>query len=239
MFKHARRRIEKSEQERELGLTPEIKEDLGLNDTESESDSDTSDPRVSLSDSESSGSERPSRKRKRPLDDGEGESDAGESDDGDHASEDQEEDSESDADAKSADGGPTVSEALNNPLFFVSDDQQACAVCPGKRLKNRHMADLHTAATVRPTSSMPHLSLTRCAAPQTPIQPLQGDRRAPRGPVRGHPRRSRGQHRARHARGPAEPARRRPPRAVRDVEARAEGTGARSGAHAAILTRGD
>ena len=154
MFKRARRRIEKSEQERELGLTPEIKEDLGLNDTESESD--TSDPRVSLSESESSGSERPSRKRKRPLDDGEGESDAGESDDIGHASEDQDEDSGSDADAKSAEGGPTVAEALNNPLFFVSDDQQACAVCPGKRLKNRHMADLHTAATVRPTSSMPH-----------------------------------------------------------------------------------
>lgn len=157
MFKRARRRIEKSEQEHKLGLTPEVKEDLGLNDTESDSDSDTSDLRVSLSGSESSGSERPSRKRKRPLDDGEGDSDAGDSDDrGNGASEDQEEDSESDADAESADGGPTVAEALNNPLFFVSDDQQACAVCPGKRLKNRHMAELHTGATVRPKSYMPH-----------------------------------------------------------------------------------
>ena len=148
MFKRVRRRIVKSEKEHKLGLTSEIKHDLNLNDTDSDSDES-----VSGSGSESSGSERPSRKRKRPLEGGEGESDAGERGNGSENQE--EEDSESDAgggdDETSAERGPTVGDALNNPLFYVSGDQQACVVCPSKLLKNQHMAELHTGATVGST----------------------------------------------------------------------------------------
>ena len=146
MFKRVRRRIEKSEKEHKLGLTPEVKEELGL-------DVDDTETSMSESGSESSGSERPSRKRKRLLKDvGEG-GDAGESDSRGDASE-GEEDENSDPneggvdDNMGAEGGPTIDSALKDPLFFVSDDQRACAVCPGKFLKNQHMAELHMGATV-------------------------------------------------------------------------------------------
>jgi len=51
-------------------------------------------------------------------------------------------------DKTGAEGGPTVEDALRDTLFFVSEDLRACAVCPGKLLKNQHMAELHTEATV-------------------------------------------------------------------------------------------
>lgn len=148
MFKRVRRRIETSEKEHKLGLTAEIKEDLGLDDTDSDSDES-----MSRSGSESSGSGGPSRKRKRPLEDSDEESDAGESGcRGNVSVGEEEEDSESDAggvdDESSTEGGPTVEDALNYPLFFVSEDQQACVVCPRKLLKNKHMAELHRGATV-------------------------------------------------------------------------------------------
>ena len=151
MFKRARRRIEKSKKEHELGLTPEVKVDLGLNDSDSDSDESLSD-----SGGESSGADRPSRKRKRrPEDDEEGgDTGEGEGDSRSDASEDGEEgNSELDAggitdDETGAVRGPTVEDALIDPLFFVSELQQACAVCPGRRLKNAHMAEQHTGAMV-------------------------------------------------------------------------------------------
>jgi hypothetical protein len=158
MFKRARRRIEKSEREHELGLTPEAKEAFGLHDTDS-------DESLSESGSESNGSERPPRKRKRPLepeDDGE-DGDGGESDPRGGAPEggaEAEEGSEppdaggggSDDRTDAAECGLTVESVLNDPFYFVSEDQQqqACAVCPGKRLKNEHMAELHVGAMVSP-----------------------------------------------------------------------------------------
>ena len=145
MFKRARRRIEKIEKDHNLGLTPEVKEELGFDVDDTDS--------MSESGSESSASERPTRKRKRSLNDvGEG-GDAGESDSRGNASEgDEEENSEPDEggvdDKMGAEGGPTIDSALKDPLFYVSDDQRACAVCPGKLLKNQHMVELHMGATV-------------------------------------------------------------------------------------------
>jgi hypothetical protein len=145
MFKRVRRRIEKSQKEHKLGLTSEVKEELGLNVEDTES--------LSESGSESSGSERPSRKRKRPLKDVGEDSDAGESDLRGSASEGEEgEDSEPDEgdvnDKMGIEGGPTVDGALKDPLFFISEEQRACAVCPGRFLKNQHMVGLHIGAMV-------------------------------------------------------------------------------------------
>ena len=146
MFKRVRRRIDKSEKEHKLGLTPEVKEELGL-------DVDDTETSMSESGSESSGSERPSRKRKRLLKDVGGSSDAGDSDSRGGASEGEEEENsdpnEGDVEGDmGAEGGPTIDSTLKDPIFFVSDDQQACAVCPGRHLKNKHMAELHMGATV-------------------------------------------------------------------------------------------
>ena len=153
MFKRAQRRIEKSKKEHKLGLTPEVKEELGFNDTDTDTDTD-SDESASESGSESSGAESPSRKRKRPLeDDGDDSGDGGQGDSSGHASEDEEEGEADSAggveDEAGAESGPTVGDALGDPLFSVSGHQHACAVCPGRLLKNRHMAELHTAAVVR------------------------------------------------------------------------------------------
>lgn len=125
-----------------LGLTPEVKEELGFNDDDTES--------LSESGSESSGTEGSSRKRKRPLKDDGGDVGTGESDSRDNVSEGEEEEgSEPDEGVEmGTEGGPTVDSALKDPLFFVADDQQACVVCPGKLLKNQHMVELHTGAMV-------------------------------------------------------------------------------------------
>jgi hypothetical protein len=147
MFKRVRRRIAKKEKEHELGLTPEVKDEMGLYDTES-------DESLSGSGGESSSdSKRPSRKRKRSLGDDEESGDGGGSDSKGSASADEEQgDSEPDAggveDKTGDESGPTVEDALKDPLHFVSEDQQACAICPGKLLKNQHMAELHTGAMV-------------------------------------------------------------------------------------------
>jgi hypothetical protein len=173
MFKRARRRIEKSEKMHKLGLTPEVKEELGLNVDDTDS--------LSESGSESSGSERPSRKRKRSLKDVGGDADARESGPRGSASEGEEaEESEPDDgvdDKMGAEGGPTVDDALKDPLFFVTDDLRACVVCPGKLLKNQHMVELHTGAMVGRsaiTASQGEV-LTRSAEPHTPIYKIQAD----------------------------------------------------------------
>jgi len=158
-----------------LGLTPEVKEELGLNVDDTESSSESG------SESSGSASERPSRKRKTPLKDVGEDVNARESDYRGSASDGEEaEGSEPDEgvdDKMGTEGGPTVEDALKDPLFFVTVDLRACVVCPGTLLKNQHMVELHTGAMVYRNGILASQGevLTRSAAPHTPIYKIQAN----------------------------------------------------------------
>lgn len=125
MFKRVEKRRRKKEEEEELGLDDDMKEVLGMQDTDSdESDSD--------SDSES----------------------AKESDTGiEKAAEESEANEEENADGESSDGKDielSVEDALEDPVYLVSLelDTKACIVCPGKVLKHPKMIEVHKASGV-------------------------------------------------------------------------------------------
>ncbi|TBU43761.1 hypothetical protein BD309DRAFT_1009562 [Dichomitus squalens] len=133
MFKRVERRILKKEKEEELGLDEETKEMLGLNAADTDSD-----------ESESSSDEGSEEEDFIGAGDGEDASDT-EADvmDQDEEPSDLGEDEE---DEDEDDGvSMTVSESLQNPLWHVSlePEVKACAVCPGKILKNPVMVDVH------------------------------------------------------------------------------------------------
>lgn len=116
MFKRVDKRRRKKEDEERLGLDEEVKEILGIQDTDSEestseSDSDEGEEKENATDKEM-----------------EGESD------------DDEEEEEEEYPSI------TVNQALKDPLYIVSilPDVKACIVCPGKLLKSVKMVQLHT-----------------------------------------------------------------------------------------------
>lgn len=120
MFKRVEKRRKKKEEEEELGLDEDMKEVLGMQDTDSdESDSD-SDPSLTDQGAEDSTGELPEAEN-------EGEDQSEEDDDKEE--------------------GPTVTvqEALQDPVYLVSiqPDVKACIVCPGKLLKGARMVQLH------------------------------------------------------------------------------------------------
>ncbi|KAJ7364357.1 hypothetical protein DFH08DRAFT_930319 [Mycena albidolilacea] len=123
MFKRVDKRRKRQEEEEELGLDEDMKEVLGLNDTDSdESDSDDN------SESESE------------ADDG---ADEVEGEEGD------EEDDEDSSDEEGEEEPPiSVEEALRDPVYVVSiePDVKACITCPGKLLKNAEILRLHRAS---------------------------------------------------------------------------------------------
>jgi len=117
MFKRVDKRRRKKEEEEKLGLGEEMKEILGIQDTdseESESESDDDDD-----------------EEEEPEDDVDGEL-VGEDED-----EEEEEEEE--------DPSITVSQALKDPVYIVSilPDVKVCIVCPGKLLKSVKMVQLH------------------------------------------------------------------------------------------------
>ncbi|KAI0787852.1 hypothetical protein C8Q74DRAFT_1216402 [Fomes fomentarius] len=132
MFKRVEKRIRKKEKEEELGLDGDMKEMLGMNDTDSDESS-------AGSDSEDSAGEEA---RGLPSPEDENVSDAEEDVDGDDAEEEDGEESEEEEDE-----GPsmTVSEALRDPLYLISREPEVkcCILCPGKLLKNSTMIEVH------------------------------------------------------------------------------------------------
>lgn len=167
MFKRVTRRQKRKEEEEDLGLTEEMKEVMGMQDTDSsESDSNSDDD--SDSDSEGSGEDEKvpkfkGQKRKRGAedeeelgpeleegtegDDGELDGEVEEDDGEKEEQEEEEQEGESDEDEE-----PTmsISAALQNPLHVVSLDPEirTCVVCPGKLLKNAKMIEVHMASNV-------------------------------------------------------------------------------------------
>ncbi|KAF5327198.1 hypothetical protein D9619_004705 [Psilocybe cf. subviscida] len=124
MFKRVEKRRMKREEEEALGLDEDMKEILGMHDTDSEesaSDSDDSDDEkdgVEEDDGEGSGLDM--------LEDG----DEGEDEEGS-----EEEGEEEDPDV-------SVKQALEEPIYVVSvmPEVKACIICPGKVLKGVKMA---------------------------------------------------------------------------------------------------
>lgn len=117
MFKRVDKRRRKKEEEEKLGLDEEVKEILGIQDTDSEeSESDS--------------------------DDGEEESVA---DEEMNSGEEDEDDDEEDDEEEDPSESVTVGQALKDPLYNVSvlPDVKACIVCPGKLLKSVKMVQLH------------------------------------------------------------------------------------------------
>lgn len=139
MFKRVEKRLQKQAKEEELGLTEEMKDVLGMHDTDSDESNSDSEDAMSGDDSE----------EEEALEDAaseEGNGDAVEEEDDD-------EDEESEGDIKPP--PISVTDAMKDPVYFVSpqSDDQACAVCPGKVLKNAQMGDAHRASQVRRTFS--------------------------------------------------------------------------------------
>jgi len=121
MFKRVDKRRRKKEEEEKLGLDEEVKEILGIHDTDSEeSDSD--------SDSDDGEEDEEEEEEESVADDEE--MNFGEEDEDDEEEE---------------DPSITVSQALKDPLYVVSvlPDIKACIVCPGKLLKSIRMVQLH------------------------------------------------------------------------------------------------
>lgn len=152
MFKRIERRQKRKEEEEELGINEEMKDIMGLQDTdssESESDSD--------SDSDASGQAEGSDvgearlKRKRGVADG----DEGSDEEGDGEGSDVDEDasggSGSDEEDEDEDA-PVISiaSALREPIYDLTSDSdtRACAVCPGKNLKIAEMVRVHEGSKV-------------------------------------------------------------------------------------------
>jgi hypothetical protein len=147
MFKRIERKLQRKAKEEELGIDEDMKEGLGIYDTdsdelESDSDESASDPGSSGSSSvdHETGSEAEEdiedqpvlKKRKRDK----------------HESEDENDEPSSDNESVAGQEDEvqlSVEEALNNPLYIVSiqPDIRACILCPGKVLKNIKMAEVH------------------------------------------------------------------------------------------------
>ena len=143
MFKRVEKKLAKKKKEKELGITEEIREAIGLNDVDSDSSSSHD-----SEDSSSTASPRIQSQRKRLLDDDEPDATS------DVSSEKQalgaSDDAEDDEDEDEPGVQMTVEEALHNPLFIISiqPDIRGCIVCPRKLLKNDIMASVHTSSQV-------------------------------------------------------------------------------------------
>lgn len=134
MFKRVEKRIRKKQKEEELGLDGEMKEMLGMNDTDSDESS---------SGSESGSEVEEEEPRLRPDDDASDEEEDDEEDEGE--GEEDEESEPGSADEEDEEPPMSISEALKNPVYLVSLEPEikACIVCPGKLLKNPVMIDVH------------------------------------------------------------------------------------------------
>lgn len=129
MFKRVEKRRRKKEEEEDLGLDEDMKDVLGMQDTDSDESNSDSD-----SDSDSGGSAAGEDVNA----DGEGEVDEGDGD--------VEEEDESEAENPEI----SVQDALDDPVYLISldPDVKACIVCPGKLLKHPKMIEVHRTSGV-------------------------------------------------------------------------------------------
>lgn len=154
MFKRVQKRQRRKQKEEELGLNEDMKEVLGLQDTDSEESESSSEEDGHGSDEERI--ESGETQEEGSVDEEDGGSDAleGELEDEDDASEEDEED-----DSISP---ISVTEAVRDPVYIVSLDPEvkACILCPGKLLKNLRMAEIHKASKVCTSAVSSNQSIT-------------------------------------------------------------------------------
>lgn len=134
MFKRVEKRRRRQEKEEALGLDSDLKEVLGLQDTDSDESDSSSDDQSEESDVEG-GETAPEESV--------GDADGVEDEEiGSAASSEEEEESEIPP--------MSVTEAVRDPVYLVSLDPEikACILCAGKALKNPVMADVHKASKV-------------------------------------------------------------------------------------------
>jgi hypothetical protein len=130
MFKRVEKRRKKREEEEELGLDEDMKDVLGIQDTDSDESDSESDPNEAGGDSEREAAAENQRQ--------------------DTGDEDEEGTSEGDGDPKRP--TRTVKEALEEPLYIISlqPDVKGCIICPGKLLKNDQIANVHKLSNACP-----------------------------------------------------------------------------------------
>ena len=136
MFKRVEKRRRKKEEEEELGLDEDMKEILGIQETDSEESASDSDDH---SDGDSSDGGEGMEEN------GIGEEEGGGDEDGESADEDGGEEEEEE------DPNVTVSQALKDPVYVVSvlPEVKACIICPGKLLKGAKMVQTHRESNAR------------------------------------------------------------------------------------------
>lgn len=128
MFKRVEKRRRKKEEEEELGLDEDMKEVLGIHDTDSEESDSDSEQSDSEDDVVGGGDENDEEEELEEGDLEEGSDDGGE-------------------ESASEDGEPaiTVQEALRDPVYLISlqPEVKGCIACPGKLLKGGKMVGVH------------------------------------------------------------------------------------------------
>ncbi|GBE88013.1 hypothetical protein SCP_1202390 [Sparassis crispa] len=127
MYKRVEKRLKKHQKEEELGLNDEMKEVLGMHDTDSDESSS----------GESHGGDSDGDDF---AEDTEGIADGHEDED------DLEGEQDTDDDLEEDDEPPmSIAKAVVDPIYTISLEPkvQACLVCPGKLLKNRAMTEIH------------------------------------------------------------------------------------------------
>ncbi|KAI0783592.1 hypothetical protein C8Q75DRAFT_810654 [Abortiporus biennis] len=179
MFKRVEKRRRKQEKQEELGLTEEMKEVLGMHDTDSD-ESDASSGSNSESEEGSSGSESDveyvNPNKRKLLEDVDDEDDDMEEEGAEEDEEEEEENDESEEETaeEEDDEEPPISvlEAMKNPVYLDSEnpDIYACAVCPGKLLKNQTMEQVHRASKAHERRFTKFVEFAGNADPDTDIR---------------------------------------------------------------------
>ncbi|KAJ3554834.1 hypothetical protein NM688_g2899 [Phlebia brevispora] len=162
MFKRVEKRRRRQEKEEEMGLDSDMKEMLGLHDTDSDESESSSDEKSDASGSEAGGSS--------PAEEEAAVQDAGEEEEEEIAGV-EDEDSEDDEDDEIELPPMSVTEAVRDPVYVVSLDPElkACILCPGKELKNPTMADVHKSSKAHNRRFTRFVELVQKAGPDAEI----------------------------------------------------------------------
>lgn len=159
MFKRVEKRRRKLEKEEKLGLTEEMKEVLGMHDTdsdESESESDEG----SLG--EGSGTEDEGNAVMQDVEVDEEALNVVAEGEGDEDEDEDEGENEGDEDAEEEDHQRpplSVTEAIADPIYSLSTKSflKACAVCPAKRFRDEKFIEEHRNSKVSSTVHVSHV----------------------------------------------------------------------------------
>ncbi|KAI0346163.1 hypothetical protein BDW22DRAFT_1352177 [Trametopsis cervina] len=170
MFKRVQKRVQKRQREEELGLDGDMKEVLGLQDTdsdESDSSSDEDGTDAESLDGDDASGEAGENSVELPADTDE----VADEDDDEQEVEESEESEDEDADKIPP---MSVTEAVKDSVYIISLDPrvEACILCPGKLLKNRTMSEVHKASKAHNRRFTRFVELVADAGPEADVRKL-------------------------------------------------------------------